>query len=58
MAKGKARKKLQTQKTRKKTARYKDGGERSNYALKRAYCVRNECWGFEVPFPKPWKRKG
>lgn len=29
----------------------------SNYARKRKYCARHGVWGWEVPEPKPWKRK-
>jgi len=39
-----------------KAAAMKEPGYESNYARKRAYCLKHECWGFEVPEPKPWKR--
>lgn len=28
----------------------------SQYARKRAFCLKNGVWGFEVLPPKPWKR--
>ena len=27
----------------------------SKYGRKRAYCVKNTVWGFDVPEPKPWR---
>jgi len=58
MAKSKRRNKESERKAYKRSAAYLAGGSKkgkSNYARKRAYCVKNDCWGFEVPFPKPWK---
>lgn len=36
----------------------KDEKPESNYARKRKWCARNGKWGFEVPEPKPWKKRG
>lgn len=33
------------------------GRKTSNYARKHAYLSRHALWGFEVPEPKPWKRR-
>jgi len=30
----------------------------SKYAKKRAFLHRHALWGWQVPEPKPWKRKG
>lgn len=54
MAKSKRRK---AEKAKRKKRRSMLGGGDSNYARKRAYCVKNQTWGFEVPYPKPWKAK-
>ena len=59
MSKSKRRKAESERKAYKRSAAYLEGGSKkgsSNYARKRAYCVKNECWGFEVLPPKPWKK--
>ena len=30
--------------------------QKSNYAKKHAWCARNGVWGFDVGFPKPWRK--
>ena len=47
---------LSDKRRRKMTAGYKQGGGDSMYARKRAYCLKNGVWVFEVPDPKPWKK--
>jgi hypothetical protein len=56
MAKSSKRKSMKEaqKKRRKDMAAYLAGGGESRYARKRKYCVKNNVWGFEVPFPKPW----
>jgi hypothetical protein len=59
MSKSHRRRAESTRKAFKRSAAYKAGGNKkgtSNYARKRAYCVKHGVWGFEVPIPKPWKR--
>lgn len=56
MAKSKRRKKESERKAFKRSEAYKNGGGESNYARKRAYCVKHGVFGFEVPHPKPWKK--
>ena len=29
----------------------------SNYSRKLSYCARNGVWGWEVPEPKPWRKR-
>ena len=58
MSKSKRRIKESARKAYKRTAAYLAGGSKrgqSNYARKRSYCAKNNVWGFDVPFPKPWK---
>ncbi len=58
MAKSQRRVKDSARKAFKRSAAYLAGGSKkgkSNYARKRSYCIKNDVWGFEVPFPKPWK---
>lgn len=59
MAKSKRRKKIQSikesgRKAYKRSKEYLSGKAQSRYAKKRAYCIKHQVWGFEVPFPKPW----
>lgn len=56
MAKSKRRNRESERKAFKRSANYQNGGGESNYARKRKYCHKNGVWGFEVPFPKPWKK--
>lgn len=59
MAKSKRRATDSARKAFKRSAAYLAGGSKkgkSNYARKRAYCIKNNVWGFEVLPPKPWKR--
>lgn len=47
-----------TQRAQRKLAReagQKRPGGASNYARKRAWCLKHGVWGFEVPNPKPWR---
>lgn len=46
----------QSKVNQRKLAMKNPGGE-SNYARKRAWLRRHAMWGFDVPEPKPWKRK-
>ncbi len=55
--KSEKRKAQSSRKRHKKSAAYKEGKGNSLYAKKRAYCLKNGVWGFEVPEPKPWKGK-
>jgi hypothetical protein len=48
---------LSDKKRRKLSAAYRDGGGNSKYARKRAFCLKNGVWGWEVPTPKPWNKK-
>ena len=56
MAKSKRRNTESTRKALRRSQRYLDGGGESNYARKRKYCLRHGVWGWEVPYPKPWRK--
>jgi hypothetical protein len=56
MPKSRKRKNISERKKYKRAAAYKAGGGESNYARKRFYCIKNGAWGFEVPYPKPWRK--
>ena len=51
----KRRTKSRAQKAAAKRSRIANPGGSSRYALKAAWLLRSGVWGFEVPFPKPWK---
>jgi len=59
-AKGGRRQRIQRERQKRRAEKYKrmlqPGGE-SDYARKKRWCDRNGKWGFEVPEPKPWKRR-
>lgn len=55
MAKSARRQKTMAAKRQRKASQMKNSGGRSHYARKRAYCIRNNVWGFNVPEPKPWR---
>lgn len=57
MPKSNKRKKLSERKSHKRARRYLEGGGDSQYARKKTYCHKNGVWGFDVPEPKPWKKR-
>jgi hypothetical protein len=51
----KRRTRAQQQRAAAKRHRINNPGQKSKYARKAAWLFRHGVWGFEVPFPKPWK---
>jgi hypothetical protein len=54
------RKKARATRNQLRKARYERGelGKgRSNYGRKEAYLNKHGLWGFEVPEPKPWRKR-